>query len=239
MSQVRDLRRSVRLFRSFLVEQTDPARFYGDLAEDSLAALTELTEIKGRIVLDVGAGPREFAAAFRAAGARYVPLDRDPTVSAVRESGVVADAAALPIREGSIDVVFSSNLLEHVPDVRTVADDMVRVLKPGGLLYLSYTNWLSPWGGHETSPWHWLSPRYAVSRYERKYSRRPKNVLGESIFKVSIAEGLAWAASHPDVEVVAARPRYLPDGARHLLRVPIVREFLTWNLLLILRRRSP
>ena len=34
-----DLRRSVRLFRAFLVEQTDPVRFYGALAEDSVAQL--------------------------------------------------------------------------------------------------------------------------------------------------------------------------------------------------------
>ena len=64
--QRRGLRRSVRLFRSFLVEQTEPERFYSTLADDSIELLREHTELAGRTVLDVGAGPSEFARAFRA-----------------------------------------------------------------------------------------------------------------------------------------------------------------------------
>ncbi|HHT8842886.1 TPA: class I SAM-dependent methyltransferase, partial [Burkholderia cenocepacia] len=70
--------------------------------------------------------------------------------------GVVGDALRLPLADGSVDVVFSSNMWEHVPHPEAVADELLRVTRPGGLLFLSYTNWLSPWGGHETSPWHWL-----------------------------------------------------------------------------------
>ncbi|MFN8098186.1 MAG: class I SAM-dependent methyltransferase [Dermatophilaceae bacterium] len=237
MTQKRGLRRSRDLFASFLVEQPDPDRFYGHLAADSLATLADYVDVRGRLVLDVGAGPAQFAAAFRAAGARYVPLDHDPTVSSVADGGIVGSALALPVADRSVDVVFSSNLLEHVPDVEAVADEMVRVLKPGGVLYLSYTNWLSPWGGHEASPWHWVSADYAVRRYQRRHGRLPKNRLGETIFRTSIAQGLTWARDHSDIEILAARPRYLPDGFRILLRLPGVREILTWNLLLIVRRR--
>lgn len=238
MSQQRGLRRSVHLFRSFLVEQTDPDRFYGDLADDSVATLVEHTELDGRLVLDVGAGPRQFAQAFRARGARYIAVDHDPHVSSVADGGITGSALALPIADGAVDVVFSSNLLEHVPEFAPVADELVRVTRPGGVLYLSYTNWWSPWGAHEASPWHWLGSAYAVRRYERRHGRLPKNLLGESLYRVSVAEGLAWARGRQDVEVLGARPRYLPDVARHLLAVPGLRELLTWNLLLILRRRE-
>ena len=40
------------------------------------------------------------------------------------------------------------------------------------------------------------------------------------------------------VVVVDAVPRYLPGWTRPLLRVPMLREFLTWNLLLVLRREG-
>jgi len=36
--------------------------------------------------------------------------------------------------------------------------------------------------------------------------------------------------------LVDAVPRYLPGWTRPVLRVPVAREFLTWNLLLVLRR---
>lgn len=226
----------MRLFRSFLVEQTEPEVFYSVLADDSIDLLREWVELDGASLLDVGAGPREFADAFRRAGARYAPLDRDPHVPSVRDGGVVGDAVALPLADGSVDVVFSSNMWEHVLPRREVADEMLRVTRPGGVVLLSYTNWLSPWGGHETSPWHWLGGERAIRRYTRTHGHPPKNRVGETLHRVSVAEGLRWARES-GAEVLVARPRYLPDGARHLLRVPGLREVLTWNLLLILRKR--
>lgn len=233
----RDLRRSVRLFRSFRVEQTDPDRFYGDLAEDSLAELREHADPAGGLVLDVGAGPRQFAQAFLHAGARYVPVDHDPAVSSLIHDGVIATGSRLPFADATADIVFCSNVLEHVPDPSALADELLRVTRRGGILYLSYTNWLSPWGGHETSPHHWLGGERAARRYERRQGHPPKNLIDESLFRVSVADGLRWAARQTTADVLVARPRYLPDASRHLLRVPILREFCTWNLLLVLRKR--
>jgi len=233
----RGIGRSVRLFRAFLVEQSEPHVFYGALARDSCELLAELIPLDGAHVLDVGAGPAEFAHAFRAVGATYVPIDHDPSVPSVRDGGVVATAEALPFADRSVDVVFSSNLWEHVRRPEHAADEMVRVVRPGGLMFLSYTNWLSPWGGHETSPWHWLGGQRAARRYARRHGHPPKNTVDRTLFRVSVAQGLRWARQQPDVDVLVARPRYLPDAARHVLRVPGLREIVTWNLLLILRRR--
>lgn len=231
------LRRSAALLGAFRVEQTDPHRFYQLLAEDSVNITREFTEIDGRILLDVGAGPREFSACFRQAGAHYIPLDRDELAPSLKAGGLVGSAEALPVREGSIELVFSSNLLEHVTEPERVADEMVRVLAPGGVLILSYTNWLSPWGGHETSPFHWLGGTRAVTRYTRKYGRPPKNIVGVSLFRVSVAQMLRWARNNADVDVLSVRPRYLPRWAAWIARVPMLREVATWNLLIVIRKR--
>ena len=232
----RGLRRSVRLFSAFLVEQSDPHRFYSELAQDSLELLQEHTDLAGRTVLDVGAGPSEFARAFRRAGARYLPVDHDAGVPSVRDGGIVGDALRLPLADGCVDIVFSSNMWEHVPDPEAVADELLRVTRPGGVVFLSYTNWLSPWGGHETSPWHWLGGERAIRRYERRHGHPPKNRVGDTLHRVSVKQGLTWAGA-ADAEVLAARPRYLPDACSGILRLPGIREVVTWNLLLILRRR--
>jgi SAM-dependent methyltransferase len=235
----RTLGRSVRLFRSFLVEQTDPDRFYGDLAADTVRLVSDHEPLGGRTVLDVGSGQPAFPRAFAAAGARYAGLDLDPAaLHRVPGSGAVrARAEQLPLADGSVDIAISSNLMEHVTAPGRVGDEMLRVVRPGGLAVISYTAWSSPWGGHETSPWHWFGGDFAARRYERVHGHPPKNRYGTTMHPTRVADGLRWARSRTEARLVEAVPRYHPDWARGVLVVPGVREVVTWNLLLVLRRR--
>ncbi len=238
-----DLARSVRLFGHFRVEQSDPARFYGALAADSVAQLSTWAALDGATVLDVGGGPGYFRDAFTSAGARYVALDADAGelsgLGSPDGETVLGSGMRLPFRDGCVDVCYSSNVLEHVPEPWRMAEEMLRVTRPGGVVFLSYTVWWGPWGGHETSPWHFLGGARARRRYRRQHGHEPKNRFGESLFAVTVADGLAWASragDRPGVEVLATLPRYHPWWARWLVRVPVLRELLTWNLVLVLRR---
>ena len=137
---------------------------------------------------------------------------------------------------GPLDVCYSSNVLEHVPHPWLMAEEMVRVTRSGGTVFLSYTVWWGPHGGHETAPWHFLGGMRARRRYARTHGHEPKNRYGESLFAVTVAEGLAWARRQQDADVVALLPRYNPWWSRWLLRVPLVREVVTWNLVIVLRK---
>ena len=44
------------------------------------------------------------------------------------------DAMNLPWEDASVDILLSDQMLEHVPKPWKAADEMIRVLKPGGLL---------------------------------------------------------------------------------------------------------
>ncbi|MGB8021835.1 MAG: class I SAM-dependent methyltransferase [Candidatus Nanopelagicales bacterium] len=235
--------RSVRLAAAFRVEQSDPGRFYGLLAADSARQVSAYVDLTGASLLDVGGGPGYFADAFTAAGARCIAVDVDAGETRLhgRAPGpctVLGSGMALPFGTGALDIAYSSNVLEHVDRPWRMADEMVRVVRPGGTVFLSYTLWYGPWGGHETAPWHLLGGRRAADRYERRFGRRPKNDYGVTLFPVTAAEGLRWARRHSGVELVAAVPRYLPRWCTFVLGVPAVREVLAWNLLLVLRVRT-
>lgn len=236
------VRRSLRLLNSFRFEQTDPARFYGGIATDSVQLLADFyadltgRELAGATVLDVGGGPGYFADEFARADARYIPVEPDP--SEMHAAGIAVPAAvrgsgmALPFRDDAVDICFSSNVAEHVPDPWRMADEMVRVTRPGGMIVLSYTVWLGPFGGHETGPWHYLGGEYAARRYRRRHGKEPKNRFGTSLFAVRAADGVRWSR-RTSAHVFALFPRYHPRWAWWLVRVPGVRELLVSNLVVV------
>jgi SAM-dependent methyltransferase len=238
---VKGIRRSVEFFRAFLHESTDPETFYGLLAGDTVADVARFSQVHGALVLDVGGASGYVADAFRSVGARTftAEYDVDQTTEHGRDltDGIMADGCALPIRTGSFDVCYSSNVLEHVASYEAMLSEMVRVVAPGGVVYLTFTNWLSPWGGHETSPWHYLGGRWAAQRYQRKTGEEPKNLYGTSLFNLSIGEVLNWVRSCLQVDVLDAFPRYYPRWTKWIVHIPGLREVLTWNLVIVMRRR--
>ena len=241
------LRRSVRLLSSFRHEQAAPARFYGPLAVDTADMVGDLWQSihgerpVGRSLLDVGGGPGYFAAAFADAGVRYIGVEPDPsemhaaapvlahkTVTFVRASGM-----ALPFADNSVDICLSSNVVEHVSRPWQLGGEMLRVTRPGGLVVLSYTVWLGPFGGHEMGLTHYLGGARAATRYARKHGHPATNNYGSSLFAVSAADGLDWAASTG--ALISAFPRYHPKWAWGLTAIPVMREFLVSNLVLVLQ----
>jgi glycosyltransferase involved in cell wall biosynthesis/SAM-dependent methyltransferase len=242
LSFTNDLRRSVTLLRGFRTQYERPDDFYTLLADDTVSLVERYESVSGKRVIDVGGGPGYFAQAFRRAGARSCFVE--PFWESLTETGqklgygIIGNGLTLPICDGSFDISHSSNVLEHVLDPRKFFNEMLRVLRPGGLMFLAFTNWFSPFGGHETSPWHYLGGERAVTRYEAKHGHAPKNRYGSSLFRLDISEVTQWARKSSTGELIDAFPRYYPSWTKPIVRVPGVREVVTWNLVLVLRRRD-
>ena len=245
------LGRSWRLLRSFRHEQTRPDIFYGGLATDTAAQVQALADdagvdMTGARVLDVGGGPGYFAEAFARRGAHYYGLE--PDVGEMAAAGIKVaqavrgDGTALPFATDSFDIVYSSNVAEHIPNPWEMGAEMLRVTRPGGLIIMSYTVWLGPFGGHETGLWaHYIGGDFARRRYIRKHGKEPKNIFGSSLFALSCREGLDWARklSEAGYEVIGTFPRYHPQWAWWLTAVPGLRELAVSNLVIAAIKRFP
>jgi SAM-dependent methyltransferase len=98
----------------------------------------------GQRVLDVAAGSGNVALRAAEAGAEVVASDLTPeNLDAGRREAralglelewVEADAESLPFEDGGFDVVTSSFGAMFAPDHQRVADELVRVCKPGGTI---------------------------------------------------------------------------------------------------------
>ena len=93
----------------------------------------------GDRVLDLGCGAGRFLAAAAAAGGHPVGVEiADAALERARRNAPGAELhrvdpdADLPLEDGSIDLVWCSEVLEHVADTAQFLGEVRRVLAPGG-----------------------------------------------------------------------------------------------------------
>jgi malonyl-CoA O-methyltransferase len=115
---------------------------------DELLERLTLFKLAPQVVLDLGAGTGQGAKSLRGAypRARVIALDSAPGMlrEARRRRGifrrfecVLADAARLPLASASVDLVFSSLMLQWCDDLEQPLTEVRRILKPGGLFAFS------------------------------------------------------------------------------------------------------
>jgi ubiquinone/menaquinone biosynthesis C-methylase UbiE len=139
-------------------DEVAPARAIWRLGDYHRFALEQMWEIgpvvveacgisSGQRVLDVAAGSGNVAIRAAEAGAEVVASDitpenleagrREAESRGVTLEWIEADAQALPFGDGEFDVVTSSFGAIFAPDHRKVADELLRVCRPGGTIGLT------------------------------------------------------------------------------------------------------
>jgi SAM-dependent methyltransferase len=136
---------------------------------------------------------------------------------------------------GQHNLVLFSNVLEHLADPGGFLASADRLLLERGFFFLSWTNWLSPWGGHEFSPFHYFGPRRGHLLYDRVVRKPRLHTPFVNLYPTYIGQTLRHLRSLPALKIVAVAPRYYPEFAL-LARVPVLREFFTCNCAVLLRR---
>ncbi len=98
------------------------------------------------VVADIGTGTGFIAAGLAPLVRQVIAVDGSAAMLAVAQRNLaafenvtyrVADGAALPFADGSLDAVFANMYLHHCPEPLAALTEMVRVLRPGGRLVLT------------------------------------------------------------------------------------------------------
>lgn len=144
----------VRVLEPEVMDSEEEAREYNDMnhAEVNARFCSHLLEHDPVLdnVLDVGTGtaliPIELCR--RMTGARVVAIDLADWMLALGKENVAReglssvisvekiDAKRLPFADGSFTCVMSNSIIHHIEDPRPVFAEMLRVLRPGGVLFV-------------------------------------------------------------------------------------------------------
>lgn len=160
---------------------------------------------EGTLFLDAGAGFGRHAYEAARRGARVVALDyaeaettvTRATFAAMCEAGEITadrlagvmrgDATRLPFRDGSFDVIVTSEVLEHIQDDVAALAELSRVLKPGGTFAATVPSWFP-----ERVNWM-LSDEYHAPFVEGGHVR----IYSSTELRAKVrAAGLAMVGSH-------------------------------------------
>ena len=122
-------------------EYADPHATY-DNDDRVVNAILALGDVRGKRILEVGAGSGRDSIALAKRGAIVTVLDYVPSslgvvaknaeAAGVTLTMVCGDGTRMPFPEGTFDVVFHQGLMEHFRDANPLLDDNRRVLKTGG-----------------------------------------------------------------------------------------------------------
>lgn len=146
-------------------------RFFEARTATSFAPFGQL-DLEDKVVLDLGCGLGGNLAFIHQQGPAHVTaLDItfgqiQPTEQAFarhypdyydRTYFVTGDATSMPFANGCFDALVSTDTFEHIDDLPAALAECVRVLRPGGLVYINFPPFLAPWGAHMVNwldlPW--------------------------------------------------------------------------------------
>ena len=108
-----------------------------------IKALRFVRYIRGRDAIDIGCCCGFMVEAMRRVGARAAGLDINPQAITYAERHspenhfFCGDVAAFEGRDLAFDFVYSSEVIEHVPDVARYTALLARITRPGGHVYIT------------------------------------------------------------------------------------------------------
>lgn len=190
----------------------------------------KLIDFKGKKILDIGSGRGGYSHKLFEEGAYVISLDI--TKEYFQKTGdinfVLGNALKMPFRPNTFDFVFCSSLIEHVKYPELLIKEVKRILKKGGMCYLSFPPFWSPVGAHQFKPFHYLGEKMAVilsRKFYRVRSFRYDDFYGK--LHIRTIRQVKNILIKSKLEIKSITTRMSPVN---FAKIPAFNELLTWHV---------
>jgi len=238
--------------------------------ESGKALLSDYPDLRlslaGGRVLDIGCGPGGKSVVYAEEGADVTGLDLEPSHAGAaaafagsrgcRLDVVTGDAALLPFADESFDLVIANDSMEHFADPEGTLNEISRVTRPGGRIFVFFTPWSSPLGSHLydyiRTPWchlvyseGMLEKLLAIELEERGEPDPPAKAAGliaayrEENNRIDIPRWRDILGRAEELEIVFERlrpPRF--EFLAPLTRLPSIGRFVTGTVAALLCKKE-
>ena len=223
-----------------------------------------------KTVLDIGCGPAGKTLYYATQGAKKVigldilekykkeaeELAKELKLS-TKFKFLVGDSAKIPLGDASVDTVIINDAMEHVEKPLKTIKEALRVLKPGGKLYINFPPYFHPYGAHlsDAIGMPWVHMIFSEDTLIKAYKKQVENLPdGEERIKFRISEkngreSLSYINKmtihrfNNILDKLNIFPEYykevpLKRAVKPLLRVPYVREMAVKMVVCVIEKEE-
>jgi len=141
------------------------------------------------VLVDIGSGNTPYKPFFKEKIKDYITID---TINFKGDKpDIFGNALNLPIKDNSVDTIFSSQVLEHVPNPNKMINEIHRVLKKGGVCILT-THMANPLHGEPHD--YFRFTKYGLKQLFKKFSKIEK-IEENGGALLSISQFIVWGLS--------------------------------------------
>jgi SAM-dependent methyltransferase len=216
------------------------------IAEGTLGELRRRgIDVSAMRVLEFGAGRGGYSLVFNEAAREFLATDlnEDAYFKTRKIPFKKVDLRhPVAIEDAVYDLVVCSSLIEHIAEPAQMLQEAYRILRPGGILYLSFPPFysLSMVGGHNFKPFHFLGERFSIKRHN---ARRGTRIQGYAdcygnfgLFPLTIdaVQKMIQAGGFTIVD------RYTRLSPFNTAKLPwILKDLMTWHACILGRKPKP
>lgn len=129
----------------------------------------------------------------------------------------------IPFHDNSFDIVTCFNVLEHTPNWKKVVDEMFRVAKSGGVIFIMAPNYLFPYEGHYYIIYPPLCPKLIFKIYLHMLGRKTGYL--KNIFYITSWSLFSYLKKYKNIKIYDLAEKKIMEKARKfnpLLRLAIL-----------------